>query len=201
MSRSRLAEAVRVTSCLSTLFALVIVGTHAQAAASLTGYKLPTKEQKLDSKGRERVLSARTVAVLATSVPFVVQEDRSTARLTYRRGRAGPEKAKADVEKVLSEWGAFGLIDDPAQADLVLVIEERTLGPSFMSDGNVRLRDTLAVFPTGGPGTAPPLWVGITTENALAAAAALSTPDAKAVVERFRRDVDEARNRAKTFAP
>ena len=197
MSRSRIAPPVRFTSCLSALLVLVIVGTDAQVAVSLTGYKLPTKEQKLDSKGRERVLSARTVAVLATSLPLVVREDRSTARLTYRRGRVGPEKAKADVEKVLSEWGAFSLIDDPAQADLVLVLEEQTLEPSFMSDGNVRLRNTLAVFPTGGPGTAPPLWVGITTENGLAAAAALTTPDAEGVVERFRRDVEEARNRAK----
>jgi hypothetical protein len=41
------------------------------------------------------------------------------------------------------------------------------------------------------------LWVGITTEIALAAAAALTTPDAEGVVERFRRDVEEARNRAK----
>jgi hypothetical protein len=120
------------------LLALVIVGTHAQEAASLTGYKLPTKEQKLDSKGQ-----------------------------------------------------------DPDQADLVLVLEEQTLEPSFMSDGNVRLRDTLAVFPTGGPGRAPPSWVGITTENGLAAAAALTTPDAEDVVERFRRDVEEARNRAR----
>lgn len=197
MSRNRIAHTVGFTSCLTTLLALVIVGTHAQAAASLTGNKLPTKEQKLDSKGRERVLSARTVAVLASSLPLIVREDKSTARLTYRHGRVGPEKAKADVEKVLSEWGAFSLIDDPAQADLVLVLEEQTLEPSFMSDGNVRLRDTLAVYPTGGPGTATPLWVGITTENALAAAAALTTPDAESVVQRFRRDVEEARKRAK----
>lgn len=197
MSRNRIAHTVRFTSCLTTLLALVIVGTHAQEAASHTGYTLPTKEQKLDSKGRERVLSARTVAVLASSLPLIVREDKSTARLTYRRGRVGPKKAKAEVEKVLSEWGAFSLVDDPDQADLVLVLEEQTLEPSFMSDGNVRLRDTLAVFPTGGPGTAPPLWVGITTENGLAAAAALTTPDAEGVVERFRRDVEEARNRAK----
>ena len=135
--------------------------------------------------------------MLASSLPLIVREDKSTARLTYRRGRVGPKKAKAEVEKVLSEWGAFSLVDDPDQADLVLVLEEQTLEPSFMSDGNVRLRDTLAVFPTGGPGTAPPLWVGITTENGLAAAAALTTPDAEGVVERFRRDVEEARNRAK----
>ena len=197
MSRSRIAQTVRFTSCLMTLLALVIGHTHAQAAASLTGYTLPTKEQKLDAKGRERVLSARTVAVLAASLPLVVREDKSTARLTYRRGRVGPEKAKADVEKVLSDWGVFSLIDDLSQADLVLVLEEQTLEPSFMSDGNVRLRDTLAVFPTGGPGTAPPLWVGITTENGLAAAAALTRPDAEGVVERFRRDVEEARNRVK----
>ena len=98
---------------------------------------------------------------------------------------------------MLSDWGAFSLVDDPAQADLVLVIEEQTLKPSFVSDGKIRIRDTLAVFPTGGPGVAPPLWVGIDTESALAASSGLTTPDAEGVVEKFRRDVENARNRVK----
>ena len=78
----------------------------------------------------------------------------------------------------------------------MLVIEEQTLRPSFRTDGKPRLRDTLAVFPAGGPGAAP-LWVGITTENALAGAAGLKIPNAEGVVEKFRHDVEDARKRLK----
>jgi hypothetical protein len=165
--------------------------------ASPPEYKLPTKEQKLDAKGLERVLSAKTVAVMASSTPFTEKRGKDKVSVYYRGGRVGPEKAKADVEKVLSKWGAFNLVDDPAQADLVMVMEEQTLGPSFMSEGKLRLKDTLAVFPTGGPGVADPLWVAIDTENALAAATGLTTPDAEGVVERFQREVESARSRIK----
>ena len=72
-----------------------------------------------------------------------------------------------------------------------------TVGSSLVSSRKVRLRDTLAVFPTGGPGVAPPLWVGIDAESALAAASGVTTPDAEGVVEGFRRDVENARNRVK----
>lgn len=40
---------------------------------------------------------------------------------------------------------------------LPLITKEQTLGPSALSSGKVRLRDTLAVFPIGGPGVAPPV--------------------------------------------
>ena len=140
---------------------------------------------------REQLLAAKTVAVLADSVPLVARYGREMVT-TYRAGRVGPQKAKADVEKVLAEWDVFMVIEDPAQADLVLVIREETLAPSFMSDGKARLRDTLVVFPRGGPGVAAPLWVGIDTESGLAAASGLATPDAEGVVERLRRDVAEA---------
>ena len=174
------------------LLAQSIASTHAQT--SLTGYKLPTKEVKLDAAGVERVNAARTVAILADAVPLMRAEGKSVI-VTYRDGRVGGGRAKADVEKVLAEWGAFDVVDDPAEADLVFVIEELTLAPSFMSDGKVRLRETLAVFPTGGPGTAAPLWVGIETENALAAASGLTRPDAEGVVKRFRRDVERTRQK------
>jgi hypothetical protein len=194
MFRSRIVKPVMFWGFLSTSITLFIVGTSAQAPVSPT---LPAKELKLDAKAVERVLSAKTIAVLAAALPLFTQENKTTVLMTYRRGRTGPEHAQADVKKVLSEWGAFSLIDDPAQADLVLVIEEQTLPPSFASDGKVRLRDTLGVFPTGGPGVAPPLWVGIDTESALAAASGLTTPDAEGVVEKFRRDVENARKRVK----
>ena len=196
MWRSQIAACVRLFWCLSSLVALFVVGANAQVPASLTGYRLPTKEVRLDAEALERVLSSKTVAVLADSVPLITRQDRA-AMVTYRGRRAGPENAKADVEKVLAEWGAFSLVDDPAQADLVLVIQEQTLAPSFLSDGKVRLRDTLAVFPKGGPGAAAPLWVGIDTENALAAASGLTKPDAEGVVKRFQRDVENARGRLK----
>ena len=197
VSRNRIVEPVLFLSFLSGLLALVAAGAHAQDPGSLTAYKLPTKEQKLDPKHLDRILSAKTVCILAASMPFIAKEGRGEVRVTYRRGRVGPDKAKADVEKVLSAWGAFSLVENPNQADLVLVIEEQTLGPSWKSDGAPRLRDTLAVFPTGGPGVAPPLWVGIDTENALTAGTGLTTPDAEGVVERFRRDVENASKRLK----
>ena len=184
-----------VLTFLSALLVLFVVGAHAQDPVSLTGYKLPTKEQKLDPKNLERILSAKTVCVLAASMPFIAKEGKA-AQVMYRGGRVGPEHAKADVEKILSEWGAFSLVENPNQADLVLVIEEQTLAPSWKSDGQARLRDTLAIFPTGGPGVAPPLWVGIDTESALLAPHTLR-PDAEGVVKKFRRDVENARNRLK----
>jgi hypothetical protein len=194
MFRSRIVKPVRFWGFPLTLIALFTVGVSAQAPVSPT---LPNKELTLDAKALERIVSAKTVAVLVTTLPLFTQENRKTVGVTYRRGRTGPEKAQTDVEKVLSEWGVFSLIDDPGQADLVFVIEEQTLASSFASDGKVRLRDTLAVFPTGGPGAASPLWVGIDTESALAAGSGLSTPDAEGVVKKFRRDVENARQRFK----
>lgn len=177
-----------VAVCLVAVFALVTIESRAQ---SLTGYKMPTKELKLDAIDTERVLSAKTVAVMASSVPLLTKAGKDVV-VTFRGGRVGPEKAKADVEKVLSEWGAFAVVDDSSLADLVLVIEEETIRGNMLSEGTPRLKQTLVVFPTGGPGTAPPLWVGISTENALMAPHR-RTADAKEVVERFRRDVETAR--------
>ena len=187
---------LRLASCLWMWVALVGIGVQAQAPVSLDDYKLPAKELKLDPKALDRVLNATTVAVLASSSPLFTKEGREVS-VTYRGGRVGPDKAKADVMKVLTEWGAFSVVEDPAQADLVLVIAEQTVALSFMSDGKVRLKDTLAVFPTGGPGVAPPLWVGVDTENALAAASGLTRPDAEGVVKRLRDEVENARNRLK----
>jgi hypothetical protein len=172
---------------------------HAQVPDSLTEYKVPTKELKLDAKDLERILAAKTVTVLAKSSPLLIKRGKEVA-VTFRSGRSSADKAKADVMKVLGEWGVFTAVEDPGTADLVLVIAEETLGPNFMSDGKARLKDTLAVFPTGGPGVADPLWIGIDTENALAAASGLSTPDAEGVAERFRRDVENLRSRLKTSA-
>lgn len=185
MSRNRVVKPVRFLWSLSALLALLMAVGNAQGHVSLgITYNLPTEELELDAKGLERVLSAKTVMVMAASVPFIVKGDRGAGKLTYYSGRVGPDKAKAEVVRVLSEWGAFSLIENPLLADLVVVIEEHTLG-----EGNTRLRDTLAVFPTGGPGLVPPLWVGIETQGRRA--------DAKGVTERFRRDVENATKRVK----
>jgi hypothetical protein len=198
MSRNRTMALMRCSMVLLVLVAVLNVAAYAQDPTSPT---LPTKEQKLDAKGLAAVFSAKTVAVVATALPFI-EFDRNgkPTQVIYRGGRTGPDKAKADVEKVLSEWGAFTVVNDPARADLVLVIEEQTLAPSFRSDNRPRLKDTLAVFLPGGTDGAwagPPLWVGITTEGAIAAGfmGALKTPDAQGVVEKFRRDVVDARKR------
>ena len=192
MFTNRVVNRVLFLSGLSAVLAIVTVEFHAQ---SLTAYKVPTKEMKLEAKDFDRVVSAKTVAVLASSVPLITKQGKDVI-VTYRGKRVGPEKAKADVEKVLSEWGTFGLIDDLSQADLVLVIEEETLKGNMLSEGTPRLKQTLVVFPTAGPGAAAPLWVGIATENALMAKHR-RTADAKEVVERFRRDVEAAKNRVK----
>ena len=179
MSRNRVVKPVRFLCSLSALLALFLAIGHAQGHVTLgITYNLPTEELALDAKSLERVVSAKTVMVMAASVPF-----RGSGKLTYYSGRVGPDKAKAEVVKILSKWGAFSLIENPF-ADLVVVIEEHTLG-----EGNTRLRDTLAVYPTGGPGVAPPLWVGIDTQGRGA--------DAKGVTERFRRDVENATKRVK----
>ena len=183
---------ILIVSCLAPVLAVVCLESHAQ---SLTGYKLPTKEMKLEAKNIERVLAAKSVAVLVSSVPLTTKQGKDLV-VTYRGGRVGPDKAKADVEKVLSDWGALALVEDPSQADLVLVVEEETIKGNMWSEGTPRLKQTLAVFPTGGPGAADPLWVGIETENALMAKHQRSS-DAKGVVERFRHDVETARNRVK----
>ena len=192
MFTNRVVNRVLFLSCLSAVLSVVTVESRAQSS---TGYKVPTKEMKLEAKDVDRVVSAKTVAVLASSVPLITKQGKDVI-VTYRGRRVGPEKAKADVEKVLSEWGVYGLIDDPSQADLVLVIEEETLKGNMLSEGTPRLKQTLVVFPTGGPGAAPPLWVGIATENALMAKHR-GTADAKEVVERFRSDVERAKNRVK----
>ena len=192
MFGNRVLNWVLFWSCLSAVLLVVPLESRAQ---SLTGYKVPTKEMKLEAKNLERVVSAKTVAVLASSVPLMTKQGKDVI-VTYRGGRVGPEKAKADVATVLSEWGAFGLIDDPSQADLVLVIEEETLKGNMLSEGTPRLKQTLVVFAKGGPGADPPLWVGIATENALMAKHR-RTADAKEVVERFRSDVETAKNRVK----
>ena len=192
MLRIRVLNRVLFSLCLAAVLAFV---TGVSRAQSLTGYKLPTKEMKLEAKNVERVVSAKTVAVLASSVPLMSKDGKDLV-VTYRGGRVGPEKARADVEKVLSEWGVLTIVDNPSVADLVLVIEEETLPGNFVSEGTPRLKQTLAVFPTGGPSSDPPLWVGIKTESAMMAPHRL-TADAKEVVERFRRDVETARTRVK----
>jgi hypothetical protein len=129
------------------VLAFVTIESRAQ---SLTGYKMPTKELKLEAKNAERVLSAKTVAVMASSLPLMTKAGKDVV-VTYRGGRVGPEKAKADVDKVLSEWGAFAVVDDPSLADLVLVIEEETIRGNMLSEGTPRLKQTLVVFPTVAP--------------------------------------------------
>ena len=91
MFRDKIVKPLQCLSFLWTLIGLFVVGASAQAPVSPT---LPTKELKLDAKGIERVLSAKTVAVIATALPLITQENRTTAVVTYRRGREGPEKAK-----------------------------------------------------------------------------------------------------------
>ena len=111
--------------------------------------QLPAKELKLEAKHRDTVLSAKTAVVIATVRPLVAKKDKSTVVVTYRAGRVGREKAKSEAEAALKEWGRFTVVQDPAQADLALLVLEETLSPHWGSTHDVhprpryRLRNTM----------------------------------------------------------
>jgi hypothetical protein len=69
-------------------------------------------------KSGHPILSAKTVCVggqLGTVVPEL-----------FSQFDPNPAYAKKQVEKVIRKWGRFKLVEDPEQADLVLVIVEGT---------------------------------------------------------------------------
>lgn len=62
---------------------------------------------------RQVILSAKTTSVVGV-------------RRLWRSSLADPVAAKKRVEKRVRKWGRFTVVDDPTQADLVLVIIEGT---------------------------------------------------------------------------
>jgi hypothetical protein len=173
---------------------LVVSWPTAALAQTLT---LPDKPVKLDARGSDLVVTARTVAVVATGSPTmeITSVDPNTGRATLVihdgiRRRVDGDKAKQEVQEVIRDWGRFTLTDDLERADLILAIAESTVPASTLSqmagDTTHRLRDTLGVFARGVP---EPIWVNTATENTLGA---LTGSAAGKVAEKFRRAMEEA---------
>jgi hypothetical protein len=86
---------------------------------------------------REALLAARTVAVLG-----VWGDTAARATLSYE---ADPPTAKQKVEDAIRKWGRLTVLDDPSDADLVLLVVVR----SYMKFGLVLRSNELLVFPGG----------------------------------------------------
>jgi len=176
------------------------------ASSQSSGYTVPTKAVKLDSKSIEAVLSAKTVAITAHEHPSVsvtsVDPAKKTATVVVHGGiRRGvdADKARKSVRDVMQEWGRLTVVDSPAEADLVLVVIEDSVPPSNFSkmngDVTYRLRDRLGLFRGGEPeGIAQPLWVDISTESTFGA---LTGSSAGKVAKKFRADVEKLSKHSK----
>jgi hypothetical protein len=96
------------------LFAFVILGTsssgHSQEAQALQPAASSDPEPGLTLASAERVYLA---AELGTTVPA-----------GSGRGSPSAERAREGLEKAMTKWGRFTLVDDPEKADLILVIVE-----------------------------------------------------------------------------
>lgn len=82
---------------------------------------------------RQAILAAKTVCVVGVLGEFAAEGplNKSEWRVAdsargFLKFDAAPARAKKQVEKVIRKWGQFSLVEDPAQADLVLVITEGT---------------------------------------------------------------------------
>ena len=158
-------------------------------------YSRPEKAIKPDARSRELLLAAKTVTILAIDASVLeitsVDRDKKTITVASRGGiRRGidVEKAKESVDKVMSDWGRFTVVNNPSDADLIVVVFEDSVSPSRFSkaggDTKNRLRDTLAVFPGHSDDhTATPLWVDISTESTFGA---LTGSSARKVADKLR---------------
>ena len=166
-------------------------GGHAQPLT------LPSKTVKLDARGAEIALAARTVAIIATGHPTIeiAPADEKNGRPTLVvhggiRRRVDGDKAKQEVQKVIEQWGRFTLTDDLERADLIFAIAEYTVPSSALSqmagDTSHRLRDTLGVFARG---VREPIWVDTVTESTLGA---LTGAAASKVAEKFQQALESA---------
>lgn len=166
---------------------------------------LPSKAVKLDERGMEIVLAARTVAIIATGHPTMeiapAAEKNGRATLVVHGGirrRVDGDQAKQEVQKVIEQWGRFTLTDDLERADLILAIAEHTVPASAFSqmagDTSHRLRDTLGVFARG---VREPIWVDTVTENTFGA---LTGAAASKVAEKFQQALEAASRKSKPAA-
>ncbi len=98
---------------------------------------------------RQLVVSAKSVAIISR-----LGEVAQTGRLMWD---PNPDKAKDKLEKAVRAWGRLTIVDDPAAADLVLVIVEGNRS-SFLKQGE--LYEVLLAFPGGSSESedSQPLW-------------------------------------------
>jgi hypothetical protein len=98
---------------------------------------------------RQLLVSAKSVAIVSR-----LGEVAETGRLMWD---PNPDKAKDKLQKAVREWGRLTIVDDPAAADLVLVIVEGNRS-SFIKQGE--LYEVLLAFPGGSSERedSKPLW-------------------------------------------
>ena len=105
----------------------------------------------------EEIVSAKTVTVMAR------QGTSGTARI-----RPNAQRAKAQVEAAVRKWGRYQIVDNPAKADLVIVVVEGN-APAEQIDADhpalykmtamQLLSDTLTIYKGGGiTPDSKPLW-------------------------------------------
>ena len=195
---------------IASLFAGVPLGAvsvDSQSAPAELPYLLPEKAVALKDVARDVVLSAKTIAIVARDQQVVevlsVDHKKKTVTVAMPGGiRRGIDATKAgkDVERMLTQWQRFTVVDDPAQADLVLFIFEDSVPPSRFAkaqgDAKHRLRDRLGLFRGGSAAdrVSEPLWADSHTESAFGA---LTGSSAAKVADKFRRAVEDAERKAR----
>ena len=128
--------------------------------------------------------------------------DAKTVAVIARLGEVGPggytpdpRRAKEQVCDAIEKWGRYSVVDDPKQADLVLVITEGHNGNVLISNSNGAssitqpvsiLGDVLAVYPGGSvpDDRTEPLWFQIERGG-------YSWP-AKRAIAKFKKNVEAA---------
>lgn len=186
------------------LLVLLTLGTAricgAQSADAKPPYGPPEKTVKLTAQTAATLAAAKSAALVAVDVTQlkIVSVDEKKKRILVatpggiRRG-VSAEKAKSELLESLREWNRFTLIDDPEQADVVVVVFEDTVEPSRFSKANgdrkPRMRERLAVFTRGQTDT--PLWAGEERESTLGA---ITGSTVGKVVEQLREDMERAAN-------
>jgi hypothetical protein len=186
------------------LAALLAIGAAricgAQTADARPLYVPPEKTVRLTAKAAATLAEAKTAALVAIDVAHreVVSYDKKTSEtVVVKRGgiRRGvsAEKAKSELLDSMGEWNRFTIVDDPGQADVIVVVFEDTVEPSRFSKANGdrkhRMRERLAVFLRGD--AERPLWADEVRESTFGAIT--GSPVGK-VVDKLREDMERAAN-------
>lgn len=160
-------------------------------------YLPPAKAVKLTAEATTALKQAKTAALIAIDVSRVqvvsIDEKKKTVRVAMpggiRRG-VDADKARAELLDGMRDWNRFAIVDDMAQADLVIVVFEDTVEPSRFSKANGdqkhRMRERLAVYAAGRPDT--PLWANEVRESTFGAIT--GSPVGK-VVDKFRDELEK----------